>query len=56
MTHDLTPEQRTQIARRSALKRLAEADDIAAAVEFLLGDGAANITGTTMTIDAGGTA
>ncbi len=56
MTHDMTDEHRAQIARRSALKRLAEADDVAAAVEFLLGDGAANITGTILTVDAGGTA
>jgi 3-oxoacyl-[acyl-carrier protein] reductase len=56
MTHDLTLEDREKIARRSALRRLAETDDIANAVEFLLGDGARNITGTVMTIDAGATA
>ncbi|MEJ0049919.1 MAG: SDR family NAD(P)-dependent oxidoreductase [Methylovirgula sp.] len=56
MTHDLTMEDREKIARRSALRRLAETDDIANAVEFLLGDGARNITGTVMTIDAGATA
>src|SRR5438445_816775 len=31
-------------------------DDVAHAVEFLLGDGAKNITGTVMTVDAGSTA
>jgi 3-oxoacyl-[acyl-carrier protein] reductase len=56
MTHDLTLEDREKIARRSALRRLVETDDIANAVEFLLGDGARNITGTVMTIDAGATA
>jgi 3-oxoacyl-[acyl-carrier protein] reductase len=56
MTHELSPEDRERIARRSALQRLAEIDDVANAVEFLLGDGARNITGTVMTIDAGATA
>ena len=56
MTHDLSQEDREKIARRSALHRLVETDDVASAVEFLLGDGARNITGTVMTIDAGATA
>ncbi len=45
-----------KIAGRAALGRLAEASDVAAAVAFLLGEGARNITGTVMTVDAGGTA
>jgi 3-oxoacyl-[acyl-carrier protein] reductase len=56
MTEELAPEQRQQIARRSALQRLAEPDDVARMVEFLLGDGARNITGTVFTVDAGNTA
>jgi 3-oxoacyl-[acyl-carrier protein] reductase len=56
MTHGLTSAQHEQIVRRSALRRLAEVDDIANAVAFLLADSAANITGTVMTVDAGGTA
>lgn len=56
MTHGLTSSQHEQIERRSALRRLAEIDDVANAVAFLLGDGAKNITGTVMTVDAGGTA
>ena len=56
MTHSLTPEQRQQIERRSALKHLADVDDIANAVEFLLSDKAKNITGTVLTVDAGNTA
>jgi len=56
MTKDLDNNQRNQIVRRSALRRMPEADDVAKAVEFLLGDGGRNITGTTITVDAGATA
>jgi len=56
MTHELAEGQREQIARRSALKRMADPIDIARSIEFLLGDGGRNITGTTLTIDAGNTA
>jgi 3-oxoacyl-[acyl-carrier protein] reductase len=56
MTHDLTDSQRAQIARRSAMHRMPEPVDVARSVEFLLGDGGRNITGTVMTIDAGNTA
>jgi 3-oxoacyl-[acyl-carrier protein] reductase len=56
MTHGLTGEQRAQVLRRSALKRLADTDDIANAVEFLLSDKAKSISGTVLTVDAGATA
>ena len=56
MTQGLAAEQRDRIARRSALRRLAEVDDVAAAVEFLLGEGTKNVTGTVLTVDAGNTA
>jgi 3-oxoacyl-[acyl-carrier protein] reductase len=56
MTRGVTDEQREQIAHRSALRRLVEVDDVAAAVEYLLSDGARNITGTVITVDAGNTA
>jgi 3-oxoacyl-[acyl-carrier protein] reductase len=56
MTESIGERQRDQIARRSALRRLADVDDIANAVEFLLGDKAKNITGTVLTVDAGCTA
>ena len=56
MTGDLGEQQRDKIARRSALRRMADVDDIANAVEFLLSDRAKNITGTMMTVDAGNTA
>jgi 3-oxoacyl-[acyl-carrier protein] reductase len=56
MTEELDESQRLQIARRSALKRMADPIDVARSVEFLLGDAGRNITGTTLTIDAGNTA
>src|SRR6202021_1568197 len=56
MTHALTDEQRAQVARRSALHRLAEVGDVADTVEFLLSDKARNITGTVITGDAGAAA
>jgi 3-oxoacyl-[acyl-carrier protein] reductase len=56
MTRALDDEQRGQVARRSALRRLPEIEDVANAVEFLLGDKAKNITGTVLTVDAGSTA
>jgi 3-oxoacyl-[acyl-carrier protein] reductase len=49
---DLLP----RIAARSALRRLAEPKDVAAAVAFLMSEDARNITGTVLTVDAGSTA
>jgi 3-oxoacyl-[acyl-carrier protein] reductase len=56
MTQVLTDEQRAQVARRSALNRLAEVGDVADTIEFLLSERARNITGTVITVDAGATA
>jgi 3-oxoacyl-[acyl-carrier protein] reductase len=56
MTDELDESQRQKIARRSALKRMADPIDVARSVEFLLGDGGRNVTGTTLTVDAGNTA
>jgi 3-oxoacyl-[acyl-carrier protein] reductase len=56
LTHGLSNERREQIVRRSALRRLTGVDDVADAVEFLLSDKAKNVTGTVLTVDAGGTA
>ena len=56
MTQGLADDERAKVARRSALKRLAAVEDVANAVEFLLGDKAASITGTVLTVDAGSTA
>jgi 3-oxoacyl-[acyl-carrier protein] reductase len=56
LTQGLSDEQKKRIAGRSALKRLPEAEDVAAMVEYLLGDGGRNVTGSVLTIDAGNTA
>jgi 3-oxoacyl-[acyl-carrier protein] reductase len=56
MTQGLDEAQRAQITRRSALRKLPAVDDVAEAVEFLLGDRSASITGTVITVDAGSTA
>jgi len=56
LTHGMKADHRQQIERRSALRRLADPEDVANAVEFLLSDKAKNITGTVITVDAGNTA
>ena len=56
MTQELEGERRKQVVRRSALRRLPGVEDVADAVEFLLGPKAKNITGTVLTVDAGATA
>src|ERR1700722_3891571 len=56
MTRRLDGERRERAARRSALRRFPDVDDVADAVEFLLGAKAKSITGTVLTVDAGSTA
>ncbi len=56
MTKSMNDAQRDKIARRSALRRLADVDDVAHAVSYLMSDGARNVTGTVLTVDAGTTA
>jgi 3-oxoacyl-[acyl-carrier protein] reductase len=56
LTQGLSDDQRRRIAGRSALRRLPESEDVARMVEYLLGDGGRNVTGTVLTIDAGNTA
>jgi len=56
MTASLGEEGREQVKRRSALRRLAEVEDVAAMTDFLMGEGGKNITGAVLTIDAGNTA
>ena len=56
LTQNLSDEARQRIAGRSALRRLPEVEDVASMVEYLLGDGGRNITGSVLTVDAGNTA
>ena len=56
MTEGMREEDVSRVTHRSALRRLAEPRDVAEGVKFLLGEGGRNITGTVLTIDAGGTA
>jgi 3-oxoacyl-[acyl-carrier protein] reductase len=56
MTSSMSDDAQAKIAGRAALKRLADPDDIASAASFLMSEGARNITGTVMTVDAGSTA
>ncbi|MBR0973090.1 SDR family NAD(P)-dependent oxidoreductase [Bradyrhizobium japonicum] len=56
LTRSLDEKGRRRIASRSALRHHPEADDVASVVEYLLGEGGRNITGTVVTVDAGSTA
>jgi 3-oxoacyl-[acyl-carrier protein] reductase len=56
MTHGLAGEAKLKVIRRSALRRLADVEDVANAVEYLLSDKARSISGTVLTVDAGATA
>jgi 3-oxoacyl-[acyl-carrier protein] reductase len=56
MTKSLGNGHREKVAQRSALRRFADVEDVAGAIEFLLGPKAKNITGTVLTVDAGATA
>jgi 3-oxoacyl-[acyl-carrier protein] reductase len=56
MTQSLVGDQRKRIADRSALKRLAEVEDIADMAAYLVGESGRNITGAVITVDAGATA
>ena len=56
LTQGLSDDARQRIAGRSALRRLPETDDVAQMVEYLMGEGGRNITGSVLTVDAGNTA
>jgi len=56
MTRELGDAHRAQIARRSALKRMPETEDVAGAVDYLFSAAGRNVTGTVLTVDAGNTA
>ncbi|MRR54712.1 MAG: SDR family oxidoreductase [Deltaproteobacteria bacterium] len=55
MTRSLQGDKLDAIKRRSPLNRLADVNDVAHAVSFLVSEGASSITGTTITVDAGST-
>jgi 3-oxoacyl-[acyl-carrier protein] reductase len=53
MTHELPEQVKADMLRSIPLKRLGAADDVAAAVAFLLSKDAAYITGQTLVVDGG---
>jgi len=53
MSSTLKPSQLAKIVNRTPLGRLATESDIVAVARFLLGDGAAMITGQTILVDGG---
>ena len=53
MTHGLPDEMKAHIQKTAPAGRLGKAEDVAAAVLFLASDGAAYITGQTLTVDGG---
>lgn len=53
MSSALSAEQRAKIASRSALKRYAEVESVAASVKYLLSPEASSITGQVLAVDAG---
>ena len=56
MTQGLQGKRREEVARRSALRRFTGVEDVADAIEFLLGAKSKSITGTVLTVDSGTTA
>ncbi|HIP11820.1 MAG TPA: SDR family oxidoreductase [Arcobacter sp.] len=56
MTEGLEGKKLESIKRRSPLGQLATVEDVAGTVSYLLSEDAKNITGTTITVDAGSTA
>jgi 3-oxoacyl-[acyl-carrier protein] reductase len=53
MIGDIPEKLRLVLARQAPLRRLAEPDDVAAAVAFLLSPGADYITGETIRVNGG---
>jgi 3-oxoacyl-[acyl-carrier protein] reductase len=56
MNASLTAADMDRVRKRSPLGRFVLPMEVAGTVEFLLGDAAAGITGTVLTVDAGSTA
>jgi 3-oxoacyl-[acyl-carrier protein] reductase len=55
MVSKITKKQRETIIKRSALKSMTEPEDISEIIAYILSEHGKNITGTTITIDAGST-
>lgn len=55
LTRSQDEQGRRRIARRSALRHLPDAGDVASKVQYLLSERGRNITGTVVTVDAGST-
>jgi enoyl-[acyl-carrier protein] reductase I len=47
------PTMEAIVEERAPLHRHVDADDVGSAAEYLLGDGAKNVTGTTLYVDSG---
>jgi 3-oxoacyl-[acyl-carrier protein] reductase len=56
MTASMSDTDSERVVRRSALGRLAVPDDVAESVLYLMGESGRNVTGTVLTVDAGGAA
>jgi 3-oxoacyl-[acyl-carrier protein] reductase len=56
LTRSLDAAQRDRIVARSALRRLTDAEDVAAMAALLMGEDGRNVTGAVLTVDAGATA
>jgi 3-oxoacyl-[acyl-carrier protein] reductase len=56
LTRGLDAAQRDRIVARTALRRLTDAEDVAAMAALLMGEGGRNVTGSVLTVDAGATA
>jgi 3-oxoacyl-[acyl-carrier protein] reductase len=53
MTRDLSEDARERLLSQVPMGRLGTPKDVASAVLFLLGDGAAYVTGTTIDVNGG---